>query len=135
MTDRKGMYAERRDPEANRFQGLVTEPRPWAVDGLCAQEEHREPFLLALDIGPTGLMQDGLYRPLDPEEDEGYVRALADAVSVCEECPVKAECREYALTHEEKFGVWGGLYPQERFELAQLAKRAARQSKERARAS
>lgn len=36
------------------------------------------------------------------------------AKRVCAECPVRAECLEFALTHFEKFGVWGGLSERER---------------------
>jgi WhiB family redox-sensing transcriptional regulator len=32
----------------------------------------------------------------------------ADARAVCARCPVSAECREYALSTAEKFGIWGG---------------------------
>lgn len=30
------------------------------------------------------------------------------AVSVCENCPVIGECRDYALKYE-RFGIWGGM--------------------------
>lgn len=29
-------------------------------------------------------------------------------------CPVREQCLEYAMAHEEKFGVWGGLSERER---------------------
>lgn len=38
----------------------------------------------------------------------------AAAKVVCAGCPALVECREYALTHEETFGVWGGLGETER---------------------
>ncbi|WP_342448045.1 WhiB family transcriptional regulator [Trueperella pyogenes] len=28
---------------------------------------------------------------------------------MCQSCPVLDECREYALSHNEPYGVWGGL--------------------------
>lgn len=40
-----------------------------------------------------------------------------EAKSVCGRCPVTQECLEYALAHESgglRFGVWGGLAPEER---------------------
>lgn len=40
--------------------------------------------------------------------------AMAKAKAVCAECPVIAECREHAITHPEKDGVWGGLTETER---------------------
>lgn len=35
--------------------------------------------------------------------------ALQKAKRVCMECPVRADCLNYALTHDEQHGVWGGL--------------------------
>ena len=37
-----------------------------------------------------------------------------EAKAVCRGCEVRAECLEYALTHGEKFGIWGGLSERER---------------------
>lgn len=33
---------------------------------------------------------------------------------VCAECPVRAECLEYALLHRIDYGVWGGASERER---------------------
>lgn len=35
--------------------------------------------------------------------------AIAYAKIVCRGCPVKKDCREYALSHREQWGIWGGL--------------------------
>lgn len=46
-----------------------------------------------------------------------------EAKSVCNgdenrpACPVKAQCLIYALEHDERFGVWGGLSERERRKL------------------
>ncbi len=46
----------------------------------------------------------------DPEaffpEKGGSVK---DAQRICALCEVKTECLEYALAHDVRFGVWGGL--------------------------
>ena len=46
----------------------------------------------------------------DPEaffpEKGGSTR---EAKKVCLSCDVRAECLEYALGHDERFGIWGGL--------------------------
>jgi WhiB family redox-sensing transcriptional regulator len=51
----------------------------------------------------------------DPEsffpEKGGSTR---EAKRVCLSCEVRAECLEYALTHDERFGIWGGLSERER---------------------
>ena len=51
----------------------------------------------------------------DPEaffpEKGGSTR---EAKRVCMACEVRAECLEYALAHDERFGIWGGLSERER---------------------
>ena len=37
-----------------------------------------------------------------------------EAKAVCRCCEVRVECLEYALSHGEKFGIWGGLSERER---------------------
>lgn len=39
---------------------------------------------------------------------------LLTARQVCAGCGVREECREFALTHMERFGVWGGMSERER---------------------
>ncbi len=54
----------------------------------------------------------------DPEaffpEKGGSTR---EAKRICAGCEVKAECLEYALTQDERFGIWGGLSERERRRL------------------
>ena len=40
---------------------------------------------------------------------------------VCVDCPVKSPCLEYALAHDERFGIWGGLSERERRRLKRRA--------------
>ena len=58
----------------------------------------------------------------DPEaffpEKGGSTR---EAKRVCGSCDVRAECLEYALEHDERFGVWGGMSERERRRLKGLA--------------
>ena len=37
-----------------------------------------------------------------------------EAKEVCRGCVVRGDCLEYALTHGEKFGIWGGMSERER---------------------
>ena len=39
---------------------------------------------------------------------------VESAQRVCAECPVRAECLEYALVHRIEHGVWGGASERER---------------------
>ncbi len=36
------------------------------------------------------------------------------AKRICKRCEVKDECLEYALVHDERFGIWGGMSERER---------------------
>lgn len=37
-----------------------------------------------------------------------------DALTICQSCPVKAECLQDALETRDEFGIRGGLYPRAR---------------------
>ncbi len=54
----------------------------------------------------------------DPEaffpEKGGSTR---EAKRICAGCEVRAECLEFALAHDERFGIWGGLSERERRRL------------------
>ncbi|HEY7605678.1 MAG TPA: WhiB family transcriptional regulator [Actinomycetes bacterium] len=39
------------------------------------------------------------------------------AKRICRPCTVQAECLEYALANDERFGIWGGLDERERRRL------------------
>ena len=58
----------------------------------------------------------------DPEaffpEKGGSTR---EAKKVCVSCEVRAECLEYALENDERFGIWGGLSERERRKLKKRA--------------
>jgi WhiB family transcriptional regulator, redox-sensing transcriptional regulator len=58
----------------------------------------------------------------DPEaffpEKGGSTR---EAKRICTGCEVRAECLEYALEHDERFGIWGGLSERERRRLKRRA--------------
>ncbi|MCX5415437.1 WhiB family transcriptional regulator [Streptomyces sp. NBC_00059] len=40
-----------------------------------------------------------------------------EAKQLCNACEGRLACLEYALTHDERFGVWGGLSEKERERL------------------
>jgi WhiB family redox-sensing transcriptional regulator len=41
----------------------------------------------------------------------------APAKAVCAECPVRRDCLDYAVTHGERHGIWGGTSERERRRL------------------
>jgi WhiB family redox-sensing transcriptional regulator len=59
--------------------------------------------------------QKALCAQTDPEiffpEKGGSVR---EAKRVCQHCEVREQCLKYALDHDERFGIWGGLSERER---------------------
>ena len=76
--------------------------------------------LAALEVSSEQLswQERALCAQTDPEaffpEKGGSTR---EAKRVCLSCEVRAECLEYALTHDERFGIWGGLSERERRRL------------------
>lgn len=59
--------------------------------------------------------QYGACRGLDPDmffPQRGDT--VREAKTVCDACPVRPQCLEYAITNGEKFGIWGGLSERER---------------------
>ena len=62
--------------------------------------------------------ENALCAQTDPEaffpEKGGSTR---EAKRVCSSCDVRGEWLEYALAHDERFGIWGGLSERERRRL------------------
>ena len=70
------------------------------------------------EIDVLGWHEQALCAQTDPEaffpEKGGSTR---EAKRVCGSCAVKMECLEYALSNDERFGIWGGLSERERRRL------------------
>lgn len=60
-----------------------------------------------------------------PEGERGGTRKRRDeaAKAVCATCPVLEQCREYALSNAEPYGVWGGMTEEERQQYLQRKRR------------
>mgnify|MGYP003907432433 CR=1 FL=1 len=78
------------------FGGEPAEEPDWQERALCAQTDPEAFF---------------------PEKG-GSTR---EAKRICSGCEVRAECLEYALAHDERFGIWGGLSERERRRLRRAA--------------
>lgn len=65
--------------------------------------------------------ENALCAQTDPEaffpEKGGSTR---EAKRICAGCEVRAECLEYALANDERFGIWGGLSERERRRLRRV---------------
>jgi WhiB family redox-sensing transcriptional regulator len=74
------------------FEPAPAMPDQWQDRALCAQTDPEAFF---------------------PEKG-GSTR---EAKKICLGCEVRAECLDYALAHDERFGIWGGLSERERRRL------------------
>jgi WhiB family transcriptional regulator, redox-sensing transcriptional regulator len=80
-------------PEAvDDFDATEVETDSWQDRALCAQTDPEAFF---------------------PEKG-GSTR---EAKKICLGCEVRSECLDYALAHDERFGIWGGLSERERRRL------------------
>lgn len=81
--------------------------------------------LTILPLSEPSVLQwqsEALCAQTDPEaffpEKGGSTR---EAKRVCTACTVRVECLEYALSNDERFGIWGGLSERERRRLKKQA--------------
>ena len=90
--------ASRRYDVSEKFALIAdnTEELSWQERALCAQTDPEAFF---------------------PEKG-GSTR---EAKRVCLSCDVRAECLDYALGKDERFGIWGGLSERERRRLKRRA--------------
>lgn len=98
---------------------VVDADPPLTSLGMPAPAPH---LSLVLDDGMDSLEDQWQERALcaqtDPEaffpEKGGSTR---EAKRICLGCEVKDDCLDYALAHDERFGIWGGLSERERRRL------------------
>lgn len=74
------------------FDSAEAESEDWQDRALCAQTDSEAFF---------------------PEKGG----STKEAKRVCGQCAVRGECLIYALDHDERFGIWGGLSERERRKL------------------
>jgi len=70
---------------------LIYERPSWHVHGACRPEN------MPLFFPPPGLNQ-----------------SAPAAKAICAVCPVRRPCLQYALDHNEPYGIWGGLSARQR---------------------
>lgn len=59
----------------------------------------------------------GKYRELDKILFAESIANIQSGKKYCTDCPVKDLCSTYALVHDEKIGIWGGMSPKQRKEV------------------
>jgi WhiB family redox-sensing transcriptional regulator len=91
-------------------------------------EVHPDGWALSDDLLLAGLLDEldqpqewqerALCAQTDPEaffpEKGGSTR---EAKRICSGCEVSADCLQYAISNDERFGIWGGLSERERRRL------------------
>lgn len=86
------------------FDDVMFEPdKGWRKDAACAGSDLE------------------LFFPSDDDAD-----AIARAKDVCESCPVREDCLQFALSTNQTDGVWGGLDANERRRLRRRLRDQAR---------
>lgn len=111
----------------NRFVGSV-DSAPHTNAGPVPLETSQRPQLSLVpdpvEVTPAITPEDDLWQEkalcaqTDPEaffpEKGGSTR---EAKRICQGCEVRDACLDYALAHDERFGIWGGLSERERRRL------------------
>lgn len=54
------------------------------------------------------------------------IEVISAAKEVCAQCPVQAECLEFALTTNQECGIWGGATEEERRSIRRARAKARR---------
>jgi WhiB family redox-sensing transcriptional regulator len=129
-------YVSASDRSADRFgtgagqgiggQGMQGGGQGFGGQGFGGQGFGGQGIAGLLGIGTEGDAQSwqeqALCAETDPEaffpEKGGSTR---EAKKICTGCEVKAQCLEYALANDERFGIWGGLSERERRRLRRRA--------------
>lgn len=93
---------------------VSSESLPWA-DAPTLAELHRAVQAVAEQV-PCREVPD-LW--LDFEDEHASARAK----EACFDCSIRRLCRDYALAHDERWGVWGGLTKVDRERLWEAARR------------
>lgn len=96
----------------------MTQPR--STDLRVIDADTRPTTLAEIfEITAEPWMERAMCAQTDPEAfypDKGG--STREAKNVCRGCDVRADCLEYALDHQERHGIWGGLSERERRRLA-----------------
>ncbi len=114
-SSRLGSVVPQTDTAGAAYGAYDEEPRPrlsLVVDSDVAGVEQ------LLDAADEQWQERALCAQTDPEaffpEKGGSTR---EAKRICMGCEVRDECLDYALAHDERFGIWGGLSERERRRL------------------
>lgn len=111
-----------------------TDSTAGAARGVCADIGRDDNGGEAVSTPRLSLVVTGFDEMFESIEEQWQERALCaqtdpeaffpekggstrEAKRICMGCEVRDECLEYALAHDERFGIWGGLSERERRRL------------------
>ncbi|GGK46418.1 hypothetical protein GCM10011591_17300 [Nocardia camponoti] len=112
-----------------------TDSTAGAAHAVCAETSWSEPDVVSEVTQPRlSLVVTGFDEMFETIEEQWQERALCaqtdpeaffpekggstrEAKRICLGCEVRDQCLEYALAHDERFGIWGGLSERERRRL------------------
>ncbi|MEE8667472.1 MAG: WhiB family transcriptional regulator [Bifidobacterium mongoliense] len=87
----------------------------WGAEGDDEGDVGCERWGDVRDAAGQSWRQRALCSQTDPEvffpEKGGSTK---DAKQVCSRCEVREQCLQWALEHDERFGIWGGMSERER---------------------
>lgn len=90
------------------------------------------PILMPRPSSDDSWMVEGICNSTDPElwfPEKG--KSAKQAIGICRECPVRQKCLEWAISHNETVGVWGGITPDERKRMRTNAMDREREARKR----
>lgn len=82
-----------RGPRARSWPDFSNLPA-WMDDGACKHHPHPEWWF--------------------PTVGEGHAHVTWKAIEICQSCPVREQCLEYAVTTHQNHGIWGGMFERQR---------------------
>ena len=96
--------------------------------GLIDEESKKQAHLISYletdglpskNYGEVAWQENALCATTDPSTFfDGSEGGIKSAIRVCNRCPVKVDCLDYALKNGEMTGIWGGKTPEERKQMA-----------------
>jgi WhiB family transcriptional regulator, redox-sensing transcriptional regulator len=86
---------------------IVEQPDDWRSGAACRNEDP-ELFFARDGEGPNS---------------DSLRKRVRLAKAVCKQCEVTSECLQYALKHDQRIGVWGGMTEDERVALKRSGSR------------
>lgn len=95
----------------------------WMRTGKCAQPG-ADPEVWFGGFDDNGSKSDTV-------TDDTHKLNAKRARRLCAGCPVTATCAEYAIAHDLRHGVWGGMTPYQRTRVAERRMRAAQEEEAR----